>query len=68
MRRIVQIALLSGTLIACGCAQAISGSADNISKLEQARTASPKSEPADRSLDIAYFKANRFDDARAALQ
>lgn len=66
--RIGQVSLLCGTLLACGCAQAISGSADNITKLEQARAASPKSEPVQRSLGIAYFKANRLDDARAALQ
>jgi tetratricopeptide (TPR) repeat protein len=51
-----------------GCATSISGSADNITRLEQARTANPSSESVQRSLGIAYFKAGRFDDARASLQ
>jgi tetratricopeptide (TPR) repeat protein len=66
--RIGRIALLSGTVLACGCARAISGSADNITRLEQARASEPKSEAVQRSLGIAYFKASRFDDARSALQ
>ncbi|MEO6878909.1 MAG: CsgG/HfaB family protein, partial [Gemmatimonadaceae bacterium] len=37
-------------------------------KLERARVSEPKSEPVQRSLGIAYFKANRFSDARGALQ
>jgi tetratricopeptide (TPR) repeat protein len=55
-------------LAAAGCATAISGSADNITRLEQARVADPKSEQIQRSLGIAYFKANRLADARATLQ
>ncbi|HEY4216351.1 MAG TPA: tetratricopeptide repeat protein [Gemmatimonadaceae bacterium] len=58
---------LASAVLACGCAQAISGSATDIARLEQTRTANPKSEAAARSLGIAYFKANRFADARAAL-
>ena len=55
-------------LLACGCAAAISGSGDSIARLEQARSSAPNSEPAQRSLGIAYFKANRFAEARASLQ
>ena len=57
-----------GMLFVSACAQAISGSADSISRLEQARTSDPKSEPVLRSLGIAYFKANRYNDAKTALQ
>ena len=49
------------------CAPAVSGNADNIATLEKARTENPKSEAALRSLGIAYFKANRYTEARAAL-
>jgi len=50
------------------CATAIQGSADNISRLEAARTANPNSQPALRTLGIAYYKANRLPEARSALQ
>lgn len=52
------------------CTSAISGNADNVSKLERARATSPRSQPAVRNLGIAYFKATppRLADARAALQ
>jgi tetratricopeptide (TPR) repeat protein len=59
---------MASAVLAAACAPAISGSASDIARLEQARAASPKSEPAQRSLGIAYFKANRFADARAALE
>jgi TolB-like protein len=68
MRTIRGALLLGVTMTAAACASAISGSADSISRLESARAANPKSEPVQRSLGIAYFKANRFDDARASLQ
>jgi tetratricopeptide (TPR) repeat protein len=57
-----------GALFVSGCATTISGSADSITRLEQARTSDPKSEPVQRSLGIAYFKANRYNDAKTALQ
>ena len=50
------------------CAPAISASADDITRLEHARASAPNSEPAQRALGVAYFKANRLADARAALQ
>jgi tetratricopeptide (TPR) repeat protein len=52
----------------CGCATTISGGADNIARLERARASAPGSEPAQRAIGIAYFKANRFVEAREALQ
>jgi tetratricopeptide (TPR) repeat protein len=58
----------TAALLACGCATAISGSADNIARLEQARTSKPESEQVQRSLGIAYFKGNRLSDAHVALQ
>jgi tetratricopeptide (TPR) repeat protein len=60
--------VLCALVAAAGCATTISGSADSITRLEQARTADPKSPGVERSLGIAYFKAKRFSDARAALQ
>ena len=64
----VHIAILTGALVSSACARTISGSADNITRLELARTAEPKSEAVQRSLGIAYFNANRFDEARDALR
>jgi tetratricopeptide (TPR) repeat protein len=60
-------AIVAGALLLSACAPAVSGSADSIATLEQARTKNPRSEAAIRSLGIAYFKANRYADARAAL-
>ncbi len=65
--RIVHVAVAIGALVLSGCATAISGSAEDISRLEQQRTAEPTSEAAHRSLGIAYFKAGRYDDAKKAL-
>src|SRR4051794_14107517 len=65
--RMTRFALLVSSLAAAGCATAISGSADSISRLERQRTADPKSEAVQRALGIAYFKANRFDDAHTSL-
>lgn len=66
--RMFRVVPTLGALALAGCAVAMSSSADNLARLEQARTANPASEPALRSLGIAYFKANRPADARAALQ
>lgn len=55
-------------VLASACATTISGSAESITRLEQARTANPSSEEAARNLGIAYFKAGRYPDARTALQ
>lgn len=54
--------------VVMACAPAVQSSADAINRLEQDRAAHPTSEAAVRSLGIAYFKANRFADARPALQ
>jgi tetratricopeptide (TPR) repeat protein len=67
--RSLRVALLLGaSLSAVGCATAISGSADNVTRLEKARAADPRSSAAQRALGIAYFKAGRYADARAALE
>ncbi|MEP6493144.1 MAG: tetratricopeptide repeat protein [bacterium] len=63
-RAVVVLAALSTS----GCAPAISGSADSINRLEQARTTDPNSAGVQRSLGIAYFKANRYPEAKIALQ
>jgi tetratricopeptide (TPR) repeat protein len=60
--------ILIGAVMLSGCAPVISGSADSITRLEAARAADPESGAVDRSLGIAYFKANRFSDARAMLE
>jgi Flp pilus assembly protein TadD len=65
--RILRASLLASMLAVTACATAISGNADNITRLEQASAAKPESPAAQRSLGIAYFQANRFDDARSAL-
>lgn len=63
-------AVLATALGLGACTSAISGNANNISKLEQARAADPRSQVAVRNLGIAYFRATppRLADARAALQ
>jgi tetratricopeptide (TPR) repeat protein len=66
MRRIGTL-LLGSTLAVNACATAISSSADNITRLERVSAGKPESEAAQRSLGIAYFQANRYGDARAAL-
>jgi len=64
----MKIVRVIAAVVACGCATAISGSANDIARLEQVRASSPNSEPAQRALGVAYFKGGRFADARAALQ
>lgn len=68
--RMSRWAVLAAALSLGACTSAISGSADNITKLEKARAANPRSQAAVRNLGIAYFKASppRLADARAALQ
>lgn len=62
--------LLAGLTAAAalsGCATARVPAGDAIQRLEAARTQSPQSAPAARALGIAYYKAGRLADARAAL-
>ena len=68
--RMARWTVLAAALGVSACATAISGSADNIARLEQAKSANPNSEAAVRNLGIAYFKATppRYNDARTALQ
>ncbi len=68
MRSFHAALLLGASLSAVGCAASISGSADNITRLEKARAADPRSQSAQRSLGIAYFRASRYAEARTALE
>jgi tetratricopeptide (TPR) repeat protein len=63
-------AIVAAALGANACAGAISGSADSITRLEQARQANPNSQAAARNLGIAYFKASppRLEQAATALR
>jgi tetratricopeptide (TPR) repeat protein len=67
--RIARWTVLACAFAASACATAISGSADSIAKLEQAKAANPSSQAVERNLGIAYFKATppRYNDARVAL-
>src|SRR5215510_3040531 len=62
-------AIVAAALGVSACATAISGSADSITKLEQARKANPNSQTAARNLGIAYFRATppRLEQAASAL-
>src|SRR5215213_3097363 len=68
--RSARIAAVASAILVGGsaCARVISSSVDNIGRLEQARAAQPRSEPVQRALGIAYFKAGRYAEARAALE
>jgi tetratricopeptide (TPR) repeat protein len=68
MRAIRVLAAAGLAAALTGCAAGIQGSAESISRWEKARADSPKSESVLRSLGIAYYKANRYDDARRTLQ
>lgn len=61
--------LASLTLAACASAGGRSGPAtpEAIARLERDHAANPKSEPAARALGIAYYKAQRWGDARRVL-
>jgi tetratricopeptide (TPR) repeat protein len=63
-------AVLAGALSLGACTNAISGSADNISKLERAKASDPNSQVVVRNLGIAYFRATppRLAEARTSLQ
>lgn len=59
------------TLLLCGataCATGGVSAGESVSRLEQQRTANPNSAAVSRSLGIAYYKANRYPEARAALE
>ena len=51
-----------------GCAAAAVNSAESVSRLEEQQKASPSSAQVNRSLGIAYYKADRFPQARASLE
>lgn len=62
------IGLVALSALALGaCAPAIQSSGDSITRLQQAHSERPQSEPAARALGIAYYKANRLADAHTIL-
>ncbi|MDQ2666161.1 MAG: tetratricopeptide repeat protein [Gemmatimonadota bacterium] len=62
---------LASTLLVvglAGCATGGMGSGDPVTRLEEQRQADPTSAPVNRSLGIAYYKADRNAEARTALE
>ncbi len=62
---------LASTLLVvslAGCATGGMGSGDPVARLEEQQKSDPTSASVNRSLGIAYFKANRNPEARAALE
>lgn len=59
-------ALLVGGLAACATGGMTA--AESVTRLEQQRKSSPTSATVNRSLGIAYYKAERYPDARASLE
>src|SRR5437763_4950454 len=66
--RMLRYVVVAGAMLSMGCATAVVQSGEAIARLEKARTAKPKDEPTLRSLGIAYYQANRYPEARTALQ
>jgi tetratricopeptide (TPR) repeat protein len=64
LRPAIAVSLLTLSLAAC----ATGGSSASLARLEQEQHASPGSFAVNRSLGIAYYKAGRYADARAALE
>ena len=58
--------LLVGGLAACATGGMSAG--DSVTRLEQQQRSSPTSAAVNRSLGIAYYKANRYAEARASLE
>lgn len=64
--RVARVVMVLGALaLAAPVARAQGG--DPIARLEAARTANPRNVAALRALGVAYYKANRFAEARAVL-
>jgi tetratricopeptide (TPR) repeat protein len=65
------IRFLPSTLLVLGLAACATGgmtAGESVTRLEQQKKASPTSAPVNRSLGIAYYKATRYPEARAALE
>ncbi|CAN5773252.1 hypothetical protein BH11GEM1_BH11GEM1_11120 [soil metagenome] len=65
------IRFLPSVLLVIGLAACATGgmtAAESVTRLEQQQKASPTSAPVNRSLGIAYYKAARYPQARAALE
>ena len=66
--RFVRFAVVAGlSAFAVGCATSGQMSAGGVARLEKARTARPKDAAVARSLGIAYYKNNKFAEARTHL-
>lgn len=64
-RSIVPILVLASGV---GCATGGMSTSESVTRLEQQQKSSPTSAAVNRSLGIAYYKADRFSEARAALE
>lgn len=60
--------MLSLAVLLGGCASMGAAGPEGIARLEQTRAAQPNSASANRALGIAYYQANRYADARRALE
>ena len=62
--------VLSTVLVAglAACATGGMSAGDSVTRLERQQRSDPKSAAVNRSLGIAYYKANRYAEARAALE
>ncbi len=69
MRIARSFVILAAAMLSAACATTRGGrGGENVARLERARREKPSSEPVARALGIAYYKADRFSDARAALE
>src|SRR3954462_15459680 len=53
---------------AAGCATGTGGLGESVTRLESQQRSTPQSATVNRSLGIAYYKADRFPEARTALE
>lgn len=67
MIRWLRLAALATIAATASCASSGQLSADALTRLEHTRSARPNDAAVSRSLGIAYYKAGRFEDARAQL-
>ena len=61
---VMSVALAAGL---AGCATAGMSAGDSVARLEQQQKSSPQSVATNRSLGIAYYKAERYTDAQSSL-
>jgi TolB-like protein len=68
MRLLRSLIVVGSAALAIGCASSGQMNADGLSRLERARATKPNDASVARALGIAYYKANRFTDARPLLE